>query len=254
MQPGAHPGYVRSDRRERRSRSRWRRQSLAQWSRSILRRLSHVCLGIFLVGCSSSDKLVGHPIDVLRDKQHGGQRLLAYDALAKSSTLSPSDQEAAVLMLALGMDREKSPLVRATIARSLGEYRHPASIEALLLGCQDKSAMVRAESCVSLGRLGDSSTAEVVLKLAEEDRDRDVRMAAVQALVSLPSEDRDVVLVKSLRDSDVAVAKAASAVLQSEHHVDFGTDYSRWAEYVFSDNSPAKRPVTNVAGQTKSVR
>lgn len=117
---------------------------------------------------------------------------------------------------------DPSPMVRANAIGAIPDDAVDQQMDAIRRALNDDDAIVRANA-VSRYSLSRTEPAEVKLAnlRAEEergrnDRENDVRLAAIAAIASLEHEGRDAYLRALLADSDLVVRRTAADLIESE--------------------------------------
>lgn len=170
----------------------------------------------------------------LKSSADPSERLEAFAALGEPARYkrSPERQQEAVHILRLGLELEKDQLVRITIVHSLAALKGEQAQAALLASLHDKDAVVRAEICRALARLGDPASSEAIAKLLASDSNLDVRLAAADALGHLRTSSSAQALLAALDDKDPALRHRASRSLRAITGKDYGTDFKAWQAYL----------------------
>ena len=78
--------------------------------------------------------------------------------------------------------------VRGVAARSLGELGDSRAVDPLVATLEDEDGRVREEAAWALGEIGDPRAVEPLTCAAQNDRDKDVRKAASEALEKIGAE------------------------------------------------------------------
>ena len=103
----------------------------------------------------------------------------------------------------------QNPRARAAAARALGQAEHGAEVtSALHRGLRDPDAWVRYYACQSLGKLGDDTAVEEMLRLLADPAGQ-VRVAAVEAMAHLDAPRAAEALKVAARSADPDVQRAA---------------------------------------------
>ena len=108
----------------------------------------------------------------------------------------------------------KVEAVRVWACRELGRERGKESVAALLGAVKADSPAVRAAAARALGRLDEVEARDALLRLLEQDKDCNVRKAAVDALADLGGIFPVEALCKALVDSDAGVRVHVALSLQ----------------------------------------
>ena len=212
------------------------------------RRLLAFLCGMWLVaGCASAPKAEwptwmtfgktkddGRPKVVTpRDKMEQLRELTA-----RGRKMSPELQERVSSELAQGIVNEQDPVLRAQILRTLGRYPTEKAGVILSSGLHDHDRDVRIAACEALGvRGGEASVAELARVLAD-DADVDVRLAAARGLSETASTQGVAALGDALEDQDPAIQRRAMASMKKLSGQDFGGDVGAWRQYAKTGQGP----------------
>ncbi|HSZ57406.1 MAG TPA: HEAT repeat domain-containing protein [Tepidisphaeraceae bacterium] len=134
---------------------------------------------------------------------------------------------------------DPDPTVRAAALRacSIAGDTHATSV--LISGLTDKSEMVRLEAAKGLCNLPDANAVTVLLRVsASSDENRDVRIAATDALKYYRTQEVARGLVNSLNNRDFALAFQARRSLIYMTHKDFEFDQGKWLQYFAGPEKP----------------
>jgi hypothetical protein len=171
-------------------------------------------------------------------------RYLAYDSLASPRCYDDEGQkDRAAQVLAARLKEGKEPIAtRAVICRTLGILRKPVAREVVLAATSDEDALVRAEACRALGRVGRSEDATVLARVMTLDVSAECRVAAIDSLGDLKSPDKRITqhLVSGMEHDEPAIRVASLNSLRSITGKDLGVDAIEWKKYVeaLPDGSP----------------
>ena len=129
-------------------------------------------------------------------------------------------------------------LVRATAVRALNRARDKSSTGVFIRALSDENARVRLEGAKALANVPDPAAVGILIKAVNNaDEDRDVRIAATQALKHYKTAEVARVLVNTLQGRDFSIAWQARRSLITMTGQDFRYDDGKWAEYL---NGPGK--------------
>lgn len=146
--------------------------------------------------------------------------------------LPQAEHDRLAVELARELRIEDDPLVRAQLLRTLALVRSDTATSMLRAGVQDADADVRAACCQAWGHRGGAEGVRVLEQVLREDDDLDVRLAAVRALGQVPGPESVAVLALALEDDDPAMRYRAMRSLAAVTGQDYGTDVSKWREYI----------------------
>jgi HEAT repeat protein len=130
---------------------------------------------------------------------------------------------------------EKSPTVRAELAKTLAVLPGPASLVALEGVSTDNDPDVRAAACQALAGQQGPEAVKLLAQL-NGDADLDVRMEAARALGRHKSPEAVKALALSLEENDPAIQRVAMESLKSSTGKDFGNNLKSWHEFLDGGN------------------
>ena len=146
-------------------------------------------------------------------------------AIAASATGADTpDQQELLADLARRIQSERDPLVREAIVDAVARFPMPLADQVLQAGLSDADAGVRQHCCHALGQRGLSTCVPALARLAKEDEQFDVRVAATQALGNLKSPEAVQALVVALEARDPALQYAGVEAMRSATGRDLGGD------------------------------
>lgn len=124
-------------------------------------------------------------------------------------------------------------LVRATAIRALNRARDHGAVPIFIAAMSDKSALVRAEAAKALANIPDPGAVDVLTKhLVDPDEDKDVRIAAADALREFQTLPVAQNLIRQLSDREFAVAWQSRISLWFITGQDFDYDQAGWLGYI----------------------
>ncbi len=163
-------------------------------------------------------------------------RYAAYTSLGSPTVYDDDAQKSrAATALVAKLKAGKEPVAtRAVICRSLGNIRRPEAREAILLATNDDDALVRAEACRAVGKVGRSEDATILARIMTIDTAGECRVAAIESLGELKSKDRRITeyLVTGMEHDDPAIRVASLGSLRQITKKDLGVDAAAWKKYV----------------------
>lgn len=159
-------------------------------------------------------------------------RYLAYSKLGSRDLYETAElREEAVSVLIERYQKGGEPLAsRAMICRSLGELGDPRAREVLLKAVHHTDAIVKVEACRALGKVGLPEDASVLAQTMTLDNLEDARIAAIDGLADLKSEDPRIykVLLDAMEHDDPAIRLASLNALRKITGKDLGTEADPW--------------------------
>ena len=157
-------------------------------------------------------------------------------------------QEQLSLELAQKIQTEPDPLVREAILQAVSNFRTQMSGQMLQLALGDTDPYVRQTACRLISRRGDTSAMPELGRVAKDDADVDVRLAATRALGDLRNASAVPFLSAGLTDRDPAIQLATVESLKLASGEDLGNDVGAWREWVAA-RSPSPDGGAAVAGR-----
>jgi hypothetical protein len=134
---------------------------------------------------------------------------------------------------------DPDPYVRSIAIRALNRSRDPDSRPLFVESLSDASELVRLEAAKALVNLPDPAAAEPLIRLvARADEDRDVRIAAAEALGHYRRIEVARALTPRLNEFDFGIAWQARRSLRRITGQDFRFDEAAWLEYVSGPDKP----------------
>ena len=134
---------------------------------------------------------------------------------------------------------DADPYVRSIAIRALNRSRDPDSRPLFVESLSDANELVRLEAAKALVNLPDPAAAEPLIRLVSRaDEDRDVRIAAAEALGHHRRLEVARALTPRLNEHDFAVAWQARRSLRRLTGRDFRFDEAAWLEYVSGPDKP----------------
>lgn len=219
--------------------------------------MTKLMLGLLLVGCSTVSSLrLGSsppkdPIATIQSDATGDERVSAYRALADPQAVPAELRAMARKVLMDGATKEYHVLARAAAVAALSHYPDPDAANVLMEAAGDRNPIVRVEAARALGHVNQTGAIDALKRLAVEDDDADVRMAAAGALLVSSHPAAPQVLVECLKDEELAVVRRAAEGLRSLTGAAIeGRDYVQWKEWI--DAHPGVRSTENIAGKSDS--
>jgi hypothetical protein len=129
------------------------------------------------LGCLGGEGVVEALVRALADSDRA-VRMAAVGPLDRSG-----EQKAVPSLIEWLADQDAA--VRTEAARVLGRLRAAEAMNLLTGRLEDAVPSVRARAAEALGAIGDARATEPLARCIENDRDRDVRVAAARSLASL---------------------------------------------------------------------
>jgi HEAT repeat protein len=207
---------------------------------------------------TTSKSFLGH----VRKNPDPNTRFIAYSKLASPDVYDTAEQKAeAVRTLIERYQRGHEPVAsRAMICRTLGELRDPQARDLLVKAVSSPEAIIKIEACRALGKVGKSEDATVLAQVMTLDNLEDARIAAIEGLAELKTDDARIfqMLVDGMEHEDPAFRLASVNALRKLTKKDLGTDPAAWRKELKPMLDAAQKPNTasspGVAQEPASAR
>jgi hypothetical protein len=135
--------------------------------------------------------------------------------------------------------QDTDPLVRATAIRALNRARDKQSTPIFIEALTDNSVWIRLEGAKALNRVPDPNAVNALLKVVTStDEQKDVRIAAAEALQHYKQIDVARQLVPLLNQKDFGIAWQAHRSLKIMTGKDLAYDESAWLQYITGPSKP----------------
>ncbi|AMV36999.1 HEAT repeat domain-containing protein [Planctomyces sp. SH-PL62] len=207
----------------------------AYWN--VATRRAAACWVLALAACASgcttyvgttARSFLGH----VRNNPDPNVRYIAYTKLASKDAYETDEQRSeAVATLIEKYEKGREPLaIRAIICRTLGELGDPAARGVLLKAVHHQEPVVKIEACRALGKVGLPEDATVLAQTMTLDNLEDARIAAIEGLADLKTEDPRILklLLDAMEHDDPAIRLASLNALRKIIGKDLGTDIAAW--------------------------
>lgn len=208
-------------------------------------------LPLFSVGCAQHIGTTAKSfMGKVRESTDPNIRYLAYQKLGSVNCYDDESQkgEAARLLAERFKAGTEPTAARAAICRTLGELRRPEGAETLLAAVNDEDPLIRSEACRALGKLGRTEDAPTLSRIMAADTSGDCRIAAIEGLGELRSNDSRIqlMLVEAMEHEDPAIRVAALRSLRTLSGKDLGVEPKAWrddleAQFAASEAAPTRR-------------
>ena len=208
-------------------------------------------------GCSGPDafKFRGTTatsfLRTVEESKDPNARYTAYNDLSSPRCYDDEAQKArAAQVLTAKLKSGREPIAtRAVICRTLGVLGKPDAREVVLAATNDEDALVRAEACRALGRVGRSEDATILARVMTLDVSAECRVAAIESLGDLKSPDKRITqhLVSGMEHDEPAIRVASWNALKSITGKDLGVDVIEWKKYVDTLPDAAAAPSSATA-------
>ncbi len=158
------------------------------------------------------------------------ERIVELATLA--ARMEPDRQQQMVDQLRAKLGQESDPLLRRALVRGLAKISHPSATTGLETAAQDSAKIVRFAVAQALQERGGQKSLEVLGRMASEDADLDIRLAAARSLTRMNDPAAVQALAVGLHDEDPAVQFRAMQSLKEVTGQDLGDDVLAWRQYM----------------------
>jgi HEAT repeat protein len=159
-------------------------------------------------------------------------RYIAYAKLGAPDLYdNPADKSEVVETLVAKLQEGREPLaVRGVIIRSLGDLGERGARDAVAKAVNDPEGMIRVEACRALGKLGRPEDATTLARIMIVDNLEDCRIAAIEGIGSLKTEDSRIyrILIEGMDHPDPAIRLACYRALRKLTGKDLGNESAAW--------------------------
>jgi HEAT repeat protein len=181
-------------------------------------------------------------------------RYLAYVRLGSPMLYDTPFEKAEVVDVLMAKLKEgREPLaIRAVIIRDLGLLGDRRARDAISATMNDPEGVIRVEACRALGRIGRPEDATTLARVMTVDNLEDCRIAAIEGLGTLKTQDPRIILMllEGMEHDDPAIRLASLNALRDLTGKDLGVDVSAWRRLLEPQIKAALEP--EPAGQPDS--
>jgi HEAT repeat protein len=168
---------------------------------------------------------------------------IAIRAIAQQANGEDSpEQQAIVTELVRKLQAEQDPLLREATLQTIAAFNTRLSRQAILAGLNDADPAVRVACCNLLGQRPGAEVTPQLARVAEEDADFDVRVAAVRALGSASDDAARQALVAVLEDNDPAMHLVGVEAMKKRTGRDLGGDVAAYLALAKGEEPPSSPP------------
>jgi hypothetical protein len=179
-------------------------------------------------------------------------RYIAYAKLGSRSLYEDKAHQAeAVETLIAKYQEGREPVgVRAVIIRSLGMLGDPRARNVVIKAANDPEGVIRVEGCRALGKVGTPEDATILARIMTVDTLEDCRIAAIEGLGSLKSQDPRIhrILLDGMDHDDPAIRYECLNALRQITGKDLGVDPAPWRKAL----QPTPEPTPSAANTTNT--
>ena len=138
--------------------------------------------------------------------------------------------EAVETLIAKYQEGREPVAIRAVIIRSLGTLGDPRARHVVIKAVNDSEAVIRVEGCRALGKVGLPEDATILARIMTVDTLEDCRIAAIEGLGSLKSQDPRIhrILLDGMDHDDPAIRYECLNALRQITGKDLGVDPAPW--------------------------
>ena len=177
-----------------------------------------------------------------------GQQVLAIQEVGeRAADMERAQQAQAAADLAQRLLNEPDPLLREHLVTALAPLQVPAASEALKHALKDKDRHVRLRAVEAWAQRPGADAIPVLAEALASDTDFDVRMAATRTLGRYRDPSAVRPLSVALEDGDPALQYRAVESLRNITDRDFGPDIDAWRRFARGDviESPRQPSLVN---------
>lgn len=156
----------------------------------------------------------------------------------RAPSMPPEQKQRYTKLLTQAIQKEKDPLVRCEILRTLAALPSPTSTTILVAALKDPDSQVRMTACEMVAKQHDPAVAARIAEVLTGDTDGDVRLAAATALGQCHDPAALPALGQALEDKDPAMQRRAVLSLKAVTGKDLGNDVTRWRAYIHNQPLP----------------
>jgi hypothetical protein len=157
---------------------------------------------------------------------------------AEAAKASPQQKQSISEQLVNSIRTEKDALIRTEIIRTLGAYPSAAADGILKLAMNDPDIQVRIAACDGWGKHHDDQAVELLGAAMSSDVASEVRLTAIKSLGETRNPAATKPLGDALNDTDPAMQYLAVQSLKKVSGKDFGNDVNRWQQYLRTGTPP----------------
>ena len=187
-------------------------------------------------------------------------RYIAYAKLGSPSLYEDKVQkDEAVRIMVAKLEEGREPIaIRAAIIRSLGNLGDRRARDVILRGVSDTdNAVIRVEACRALGKVGLPEDATTLARIMMIDKLEDCRIAAIEAIGSLKSQEPRIyqILLDGMDHEDPAIRYQCLQSLRTITEKDYGIDPADWRRELQPILAgTAERPTATASARDESGR
>jgi HEAT repeat protein len=179
----------------------------------------------------------------VRESPDPNIRYIAYAKLASPNCYDDDQQKAEVVRtLITKLEKGGEPIAtRAVICHTLGELHDRRARPVIVKAANDPEPVVKTQACRALGKVGRPEDATVLARIMTVDPLEDCRIAAIEGLAELNSNDPRILamLVDGMDHQDPAFRLASLKALRAISGKDLGVEPAPWRKYVQAQSDAA---------------
>jgi HEAT repeat protein len=188
-------------------------------------------------------------------------RYIAYAKLGSPGLYDNAAQkgEAVRALIARFQEGREPVAVRAAIIRSLGNLRDRRARDVVVKAAGDvENPVIRIEACRALGKIGLPEDATLLARIMTIDKLEDCRIAAIESLGALKSDDPRIyqILLDGMDHDDPAIRLECLRALREITHKDLGVDPAAWRRELAGKLAPeaTSTPSSKPAARSPSTK
>jgi HEAT repeats len=185
-------------------------------------------------------------LNQVRNSTDPNTRYVAYAKLGSPGAYeNKAQKDEAVETLVAKYQENKEPIaIRAVIIRSLGTLGDQRARHTVIKAVNDPEAVIRVEGCRALGKVGLAEDATILARIMTVDTLEDCRVAAIEGLGWLKSNDPRInrILLEGMDHDDPAIRYECLNALRRITGKDLGVDPAPWRKAL--EPGPEPQPPT----------
>ena len=162
---------------------------------------------------------------------------------SSASSMSEAQQAEKLAVLLPLLNSKEHPMLRAEVARTLGEFTSPGALQGLRQAVRDEDEAVRAIACKGWGKRRDEEAVQVLAKVVGSDTEFDVRIEAARQLGNFSNSQLALdTLGRALDEKDPAMQLAVTKSLTKLTGRPYGNQVSAWREFFQGKEPQVEQP------------
>ncbi len=174
------------------------------------------------------------------------ERYREWGESAASRSAAEQAQISTQLVQAYNTELQGDPLIRREAVKALGAYPSQVATQVLHEAKSDPELMVRIAACEAFGVRGGANSVVELESILRNEREQDVKHAAIRALQQIKSEAANPysvvgALVVALDDKDPATRQLTLAALEDVTGRYYADDADAWRRFAKGENVPTQQ-------------